>query len=47
MMRRGGFGLGFFCFRFLVGLDPLGMENAGPIHALVSVRAEKVALRLQ
>src|SRR6266550_2809842 len=38
---------GRFFNRLLVGFDPVGMEEAGFVDPLVSVRAEEIALRLQ
>ncbi len=47
VMGFGGFRFGQFFRWFLIRLDPFGVENAGLIDALVSVRAEEIALRLQ
>ena len=38
---------GRFFNRLVVGFDPVGMEEAGFVDPLVSVRAEEIALRLQ
>src|ERR1043166_3519866 len=47
LMRFVRFGRGRFFDRFVIGLDPLGVENSRFIDALVGVRAEKVALGLE
>jgi hypothetical protein len=46
-MRLGRFWFGRSFGWFLIRLDPFGVENAGLIDTLVSVRTEEVALCLQ
>src|SRR5205814_8181731 len=41
------FRFGRFFGRFFLRLEPLGVENAGLIDALVRVRTKEIALRLQ
>src|SRR5207244_13107655 len=44
--RRGFSRLVRFLRRLVIGLDPLGVKNTWLVHALVSVRAEEIALCL-
>src|SRR5947208_1425057 len=46
-MRLGCFRFGRFFGGFFFSLEPLGMEDSGLVDALISVRAKKIALRLQ
>src|SRR6516162_3584923 len=46
-MRLVCFRLGRFFGRFLLSLEPLGVKNAGLIGALICMRTEEIALRLQ
>src|SRR5881275_3685878 len=47
VMRLGCFRFGRFFGGFFFRLEPLGMEDSGLVDALISVRAKKIALRLQ
>ena len=47
VMRRRRLRLGRFFGRFLIGLDPFGVKDAGLVDPFVSMRAKKIALGLQ
>src|SRR6266446_6820661 len=47
VMRLGCFQFGRFFGGFFFRLEPLGMEASGLVDALISVRAKKIAMRLQ
>src|SRR6476646_3948444 len=47
MMRLGRFWFSRFFNRLFLGLKPFGVEDAGLVNALVGVRTEEIALRLQ